>query len=289
MPSTHFLTSMRSASLFCAALLLAAGAASAQTASAPAAPGYSSSLQFMPTSFDAPTPGESLPAAPTPAVGGGQYDNRGGGNGNGYSGHGLVSRLTWEAGGGFNGPTSSSSPYITWGGNFTLGGGVRINPYFKLLLEYQFIDDKLPGALIAETGANGGNAHIWSFTLDPVVDLMPKRSNGVYITGGGGFYRKVTNFTDPVEVEYCSYYYCGIGTQNEVVGHFSSNQGGWNIGGGFRHRMGGFYGDGKTEIFAEARFLRVNTPAETTQPNGLGTTTVAANTNLIPVTFGVRF
>ncbi len=278
---------MRSASLVCAAALLAAGAASAQTASATAASSYSSSLQFMPASFDAAEPAAALPGAPTPASGGGQYDNRGGGSD--FGGHGLVSRLTWEAGGGFNGPTSDSSPYITWGGNFTVGGGLRINPYLKALIEYQFIDDKLPGALIAETGANGGNAHIWSFTIDPVLDLMPKKSNGVYITGGGGFYRKVTNFTDPEEVEYCSYYYCGIGEENEVVGHFSSNQGGWNIGGGFRHRMGGFYGDSKTELFAEARFLLVNTPAVTTEPNGLGTTTVGADTKLVPVTLGLRF
>lgn len=282
MPSTRFLTSMRSASLFCAALLLAAGAASAQTASAPAAYSSSSSLDYMPASFDAPEP-----AAPSPAKGGGQYDNRGGGSN--FGGHSIFSRLTWEAGGGFNGPTSDSSPYITWGGNFTLGGGVRINPYLKVLAEYQFIDDKLPGALIAETGASGGNAHIWSFTLDPVIDLMPKQSNGVYITGGGGFYRKVTNFTDPEEVEYCDYYYCGIGVENEVVGHFSSNQGGWSVGGGYRHRFGGLFGDGKTELFAEARFLWINTPAVTTEPNGLGTTTVAADTKLVPVTLGIRF
>jgi hypothetical protein len=33
----------------------------------------------------------------------------------------------------------------------------------------------------------------------------------------------------------------------------------------------------------------VNSPAVTTQPNGLGTTTVAAGTKIIPVDVGVRF
>ncbi len=154
------------------------------------------------------------------------------------------------------------------------------------------MDNKLPGALIAETGATGGNAHIWSFTIDPVLDLFPKSTNDVYLTGGGGFYRKVTNFTDPVESEYCDFYYgCGVYTSNEVVGHFSSNQGGFNIGGGFQHRMGGIYGDGKTKLFVEARYVDVLTPAVIgVSPNGLGTiTSVAADTKAIPVSVGVRF
>ena len=201
----------------------------------------------------------------------------------------IWSRLTYEVGGGFNAPTSDSSPYITWGGNFTLGGGYRFDPRFRMLIEYQFMHDKLPGHLIAQTGANGGYAHIWSFTVDPVVDLFPKSAHGVYVTGGGGFYRKVTSFTDPVPTLYCTYYFCGIGTANVVVGHFSSNQGGWSVGGGYSYRMGGMYGEGKMKLFAEARYLQVLSPAVTTQPNGLGTTSVAEDTNVIPVTLGVRW
>jgi hypothetical protein len=203
--------------------------------------------------------------------------------------HSVWSHLTYGFGGGFNAPTSESSPYITWGGNLTLAGGYRFDRMLSMLVEYQFMHDKLPGHVIAQTGATGGYATIWSFTLDPVVDLFPRSSHGLYATGGGGFYRKVTNFTDPVPVLYCSYYYCGIGTANVVVGHFSSNQGGWSIGGGYVYRMGGMYGEGKMKLFAEARYLDVLTPAVTTEPNGLGSVTVAANTKLIPVTLGVRW
>jgi hypothetical protein len=204
-------------------------------------------------------------------------------------GRGLFSSLAFEAGGGFNAPIGNSSNYITWGGNFTAGAGLHFSRGVSLLAEYQFIDDKLPGNLIAETGANGGNAHIWSLTLDPVIDLFPKSTNSVYITGGGGFYRKVTNFTDPEETEYCEYFYCGIATENVVVGHFSSNQGGWNAGGGFTHRVGGLSGDGRMKLFAEVRFLDVDTPAVISSPNGLGTTTVAAGTKVIPITLGARW
>ena len=233
-------------------------------------------------------PAAALPSAPAAAPSragqNGGYDQNGG-----YQSHGLRSHLTFEAGGGGNGPTSDSSSYITWGGNFTVGAGYHFSQRLSTLLEYQFLDDKLPGAIIAEAGSTGGDAHIWSFTLDPVFDLFPKSSNDVYVTGGGGFYRKVTSFTVLSPTEYCTYFYCGIGYVPQVAGHFSSNQGGWNIGGGYQHRMGGMYGESKMKLFAEVRYLDVLTPAVTTSPNGLGTTTVGADTKLIPITFGVRW
>jgi hypothetical protein len=201
----------------------------------------------------------------------------------------MFSNLAFEAGGGFNAPTNGSSNYVTWGGNFTVGGGLNFSKHLALLAEYQFIDDKLPGYIIAETGANGGYDHIWSFTLDPVVDLFPKAKNDIYVTGGGGFYRKVTSFTDPELTEYC-YYFCSVGEENAVVGHFSSNQGGWNIGAGFQHRLGSsIYSDSRMKLFAEVRYLDVDSPAVTSNPNGLSTTTVGAGTKLVPVTLGVRW
>ena len=77
---------------------------------------------------------------------------------------------------------------------------------------------------------------------------------------------------------------------NSVIGHFSSNQGGVNVGMGYQHRFGGMYGDGHMKFFAEARYLHIFTPAVNgITPSGLGVTTIAANTMLIPVTFGFRF
>jgi opacity protein-like surface antigen len=280
---------MRNVTLLSAALALSLGSASAQSNNAhdstsdsssaiASANTESSSSSLQLVSEDGmPSLAAVSGASGAHGSGGGQYD-RSAGRRNMYS------HLTFEAGGGFSAPTEDSSPYITWGGNVTVGAGYRFNPMFSLMTEYQFIDDKLPGQIIAEAGATGGNDHIWSLTLDPVVDLTPKGRLDVYVTGGGGFYRKVTSFTDPQAVQYCTYYYCGITTQNVVVGHFSSNQGGWNVGAGIAHRFGG-----NMKLFAEARYLDVDSPAVTTQPNGLGTTTVGAGTKIIPVTFGVRW
>jgi len=287
----RWMSLMRPVSFVAAAAFFAALSAGAQStpSSNPTgqfALGESSSTAYQSTNEDGLTGATALRTA-ADALG---SNGGGGGGGQDYGKHSdLGGKLAFEASAGANGPLGNSSNYITWGGNFTAGGGLHFSRAFSLLAEYQFTDDKLPGNIIAETGANGGNAHIWSLTLDPVIDLFPKSTNSLYVTGGGGFYRKLTNFTDPEESEYCEYYYCGVTTENVVVGHFSSNQGGWNVGGGFTHKVGGLYGDGRMKLFAEVRYLDVLTPAVSSSPNGLGTTTIGAGTRLLPISLGVRW
>jgi hypothetical protein len=256
-------------------------AARAQAAGNSFGTGKSAASDTLPTSdnfsssteaIDAPGAGGSG-ATVAPAAAAGQSDNS-----YGYHHNGYLSRLTFEGGGGFNAPIGNDQPFITWGGNITVGGGLRLQKHISVLAEYQFLDNKLPGGLIAEAGAQGGHAHIWSLTLDPVIDFFPSRKNDIYITGGGGFYRKVTSFTDPEEIEIC-YYFCEVGVQNVVVSHFSSKQGGANFGIGFTHKLGG---DEHLKAFAEARYLWIDTPA-------IGETDGLGKTELIPVTFGVRW
>jgi hypothetical protein len=187
-----------------------------------------------------------------------------------------LSHLAIEAGAGFSAPIGNDTPYITWGGNFTGGAGLHFSQRFTVLGEFQFMDNKLPGAFVAAGGGQTGNTHILSLTVDPVVDLFPKHINSLYVTGGGGYYHKSTNFN--VLGGYDFYGYPVYVTANS----FSSNQGGLNIGLGFTHRLGGAYGDGKMKLFGEARYVYIHTPA-ITETNGLGTT------ELIPVTFGVRW
>ncbi|MGD0939075.1 MAG: hypothetical protein ABR905_05125 [Terracidiphilus sp.] len=192
--------------------------------------------------------------------------------------HGFAADL----GAGFNAPigndtsTGGGGPFITYGGNFTVGGGLRFSKRISLLGEFQFLDNKLPGALIGEVGAQTGNAHIISITAAPVIDLFPKATNSVYLTGGGGYYHKSTNFN---VVQCCDIYGYGVPV---TVDSFSSNQLGGNLGLGISRRLGGVNGDGTMKLFAEGRYLYINTP-RITETNGLG------RTELIPVTLGVRW
>jgi hypothetical protein len=204
-----------------------------------------------------------------------------GGSGAGQWGsekHGAfsMSHFAAVAGAGFNAPIGNDTPYITWGGNFTGGAGLHFSQRFSVLGEFQFIDDKLPGAFIAAGGGEGGNAHIFALTVEPVIDLFPKSVNSAYVTGGGGYYHKSTNFT---VAECCDFYGYPV---DVIANSFTSNQGGFNLGLGFSHRLGGVYGDGKIKLFGEARYTYIHTPP-ITEANGLGTT------ELIPVTLGLRW
>lgn len=283
-------------SLLCCSMLVAAGFAVAQSAPASTSQSSSSSWAANGSSSSndvtlpqlaensAPEGLAALPAAPKPA----SAASAGAGQGNGGWRHSIVSRYALEFGGGFNAPISKG---ITYGGNLTIGGGVNFSKRFATLVEYQFIDDKLPGSLIAATqGADGGHAHIWSLTLDPVISLFPESTNDVYVTGGGGFYRKVTTFTVLSPTEFCSYFYCGVGYAPATVGHFSSNQGGFNIGGGYQRHLGGLYGDSKMKLFAEVRYVDVFSPEIVGQSaNGLAPVSIPADTKVLPVTLGLRW
>lgn len=220
----------------------------------------------------------ALPAAPEPAAAAGQVYH-------GYNRHytGWKSHLTFEGGGGADAPIGADSKVITWGPQLTLGAGWKFTKHLSALVEYQFIDDKLPAYLTRQAGSVGGNAHIWSFTVDPVYDLFPKRASDIYITGGGGFYRKLTSFTDPQPVQYC-YYFCYGGYTNVTVSHFSSNQGGFNAGFGLTHRLGSpdMGGVSRLRVYIEARYLWINTPAKGSA-EGLG------RTELVPLTIGLRW
>ncbi len=262
-----------------AAVLVACGTARAQlaptdssrdsgTASTEFSDAQSSSNDYL-AKFDMSPADPGMPGAPAAGKGGGgPYDNR--------NRRLAYSRWTFEFGAGFNAPVGNDIPYITWGGNFTMGGGYRFSPRFSVLGEYQFIFDKLPGALVAAGGGEGGNAHIQSVTAAPVIDLFPNHATSVYLTGGGGWYHKSTNFTVQVCCDFYGY------PVNVTTNSFSSDQWGGSLGFGISHRLGGVYGDGTMKLFAEARYLYINTPP-IGEPNGLG------STGLIPVTLGVRF
>lgn len=199
------------------------------------------------------------------------------------------SHLAFEAGVGPTAPVGNDVSggsafgyrgYDTWGYNVTFGGGWNFTKHLGALLEYQFDRNKIPGATLAVIGAPGGNINTWSLTIDPIYYLPVTHTTGAYVTGGGGFYRKVTNFTAPQQVEVC-YYFCQYGYANETIGHFSSNQGGLNIGvGGYWKAFGQ---DSNTKLYAEVRYVWVDSPAGSATTDGEGTE------GLIPVTFGIRF
>ena len=204
------------------------------------------------------------------------------------------SHLAFEAGAGFTaplgntthgGPSYPNSIGETYGYNIRAGAGWNFTKRLGALLEYNFNRDKIPGSTLTELSIAsnlgtpiGGNVNTWSLTVDPIFYQPFTKSYGGYITGGGGFYRKVTNFTAPSLA--CDFFFCQFVPQ--TVAHSSSNQGGLNFGVGFYWKA--FGEDSNTKLFTEARYVWVDSPvASNSDPFGSGTS------SLLPVTFGIRF
>jgi hypothetical protein len=243
---------------------------------------YSSSLEWKSYLKMDDSLGAGLPGSPSPSP---QY-----GQSNGYPSYqSRWSRIAIEAGAGFTAPVGNTAHgWETYGYNIKAGAGWNFNKHLGVLLEYQWNRDKIPGSTLTQLAIAsgsptplGGNVNTWSFTLDPIYYVPVTHRTGVYVTGGGGFYRKVTNFTAP-ELTFICYYYCYPGYVPATVAHSSSNQGGLNAGAGFYWKPMGE--DSNMKFFAEARYTWVDSPtASPSDPFGSGTS------SLIPVTFGVRF
>jgi hypothetical protein len=274
-----------------AALAAAPFAASAQSDTASTDQGHlysstSSSADWKAFLAD-DQPGTGLPGAPSPAP---QY---GQGRNTRYPDYNSRwSHLAFEAGAGPTAPVgndvsggsaSGLAGYTTWGYNITAGAGWNFTKHIGALIEYQFNRNKIPGATLAVLGAPGGNVNTWSLTIEPIFYVPVTHKLGGYITGGGGFYRKVTNYTEPSSGCYFDPIYGYIcDTQNVTIYHFSSNQGGMNLGAGLYWKA--FGEDSNAKLYAEARYVFVDSPSSSAaQPFAEGTE------ELIPITFGVRF
>src|ERR1700760_528779 len=69
----------------------------------------------------------------------------------------------------------------------------------------------------------GGNTHIWSFSLDPIINYYTSDTSGAYVIGGAGFYHKTANFTTPSLAQFCDFYGCFTYQANQTVDRYTSN------------------------------------------------------------------
>ena len=212
---------------------------------------------------------------------------------NGYVSHDWWSmdRLTFEGGGGFTIPTGSARQYENKGWNIKAGGGYKLNDRFSAMLDYDYVSMGVPSAILNQVNPQGGAAtHLWSLTINPIFNYISIGRWDGYVVGGGGFYRKVVNFTQPFN-DQCAYYDpfygCVPGTVNQTVAHFSNNAGGVDFGAGFTHR---FSDSGRARLFFEGRYVWVdNQPSANNNASTGGYAPANYRTEYIPITVGIRF
>ena len=208
-------------------------------------------------------------------------------------------------GGGFDIPTGPTSKDLTVNWKLQAAGGYNFNKKFGVQVEYNYdkFNDSLSninrqfvrynalglvnqdGTPVDFTGLDG-STHVWSLTLNPRYVFYQGDAMGAYVIGGGGFYRKVANWTLPQQGVYCDFYgFCYSFTQNQVFDHYSNNAGGFNGGIGFTYRLSRFASE---NLYAEARYVWINNQPSNNSVSGLYPEN-NKRTGYLPVTVGIRW
>jgi hypothetical protein len=121
-------------------------------------------------------------------------------------------------------------------------------------------------------GAHGGDVYIFSATLDPIVHLNPHGRFDVYVTGGGGEYRRSQTFGPALLTGgFSPNPFLFTNSAGSSVFHYNVNKPGYDVGIGVSV---GTRWHGK--IFAEAKYNHIFL-------NGF------QHTDYLPVTFGYRW
>ena len=196
----------------------------------------------------------------------------------GTAGAQNTSKFAFNVGGGFTEPVVHADGRANTGFNITAGAGINFAPQFGISAEFGYNRLNLSNSVLSAVGVPGGNAHIYSVTLEPTVHLNAHGRFGAYLIGGGGFYRRTIDFTAPT-VDTVTLFdpffgvvYPAAIPATQVLASFTQNKGGLNIGGGLEFRV---KGDSNAKIYAEARYHYIfTTPVRTT---------------ILPVTFGFRW
>jgi opacity protein-like surface antigen len=189
-----------------------------------------------------------------------------------------IDKLTFHVGAGFTEPVRYADGRLDPGFNFLGGAGINLTPRVGVLAEFGFNHLGLSRAALRDAGVPDGSARIYSLTVNPTVRLNPSGRFDAYLVGGGGYYRRTVELTSPTITTVTAFdpfygvFFPVAVFANFVLGSFSQNKTGLNIGGGLSVRV---KGDSNTKLFAETRYHYVyTTPVRTT---------------ILPVTFGVRW
>lgn len=189
-----------------------------------------------------------------------------------------TSRFNFNIGGGFSEPVYHTDGRVDPGWNLNAGAGVNLVPHLGLVAEFGYNHFGLSDNTLMAAGVPGGNMHVYSVTLNPIIRFNPHGRFDAYLIGGPGYYHRTVDFTAPSISEvtvfdpfYGFFYNTPVAT-TALLNSFSQDKIGWNVGGGVSVRV---KGDSNAKFYAEARYHYIYT--------------TPVRTNMLPVTFGFRW
>jgi hypothetical protein len=186
-----------------------------------------------------------------------------------------TSHFAFNIGAGFTTPVGNTGRNLDVGWNAGGGFGWNFNSHVGALIDLNFNQMGINSGTLNNIGVPGGNMHIFSATLDPIVHLTPKSRADVYVTFGGGLYHETTDLTAPSVAAvtgfnpFFGFYTVGVPT-NEILSSYTINKPGIDAGMGIA-----FGSKWHGKFFAEAKYNRIFTGNY--------------HTDYVPVTFGLRW
>jgi len=183
-------------------------------------------------------------------------------------------KFSVNVGGGFTTPEGNTGRNLDYGWNVRGGVGYHFSDYVGANLNVGFNSMGINSTTLSNLGVPGGDVHILSATIDPIVHLNPHGKVDFYLTGGGGLFRWYQEFTQPAVAvvpgfnPFFGFFPTAIPT-TQVLSSYSVNKPGVDIGAGveFGSRWHG-------KFFAEARYEHIYMSG--------------SHVDFIPVTFGFR-
>jgi hypothetical protein len=183
-------------------------------------------------------------------------------------------KFTFNIGAGFTRPAGNTGNHLDTGWNVQGGAGYNFSPYVGTNVDLAFNDLGIASADLSRIGVPGGNVHVFSATLDPIVHLNPHGHVDFYLTGGGGLFHWYQEFTRPAVAIVPGFdpffgFYSAAVPATQVLSSYSVNRPGIDVGAGVA------VGTWKGKVFAEAKYDHIYMRG--------------SHADYIPVTFGFRW
>jgi hypothetical protein len=186
----------------------------------------------------------------------------------------------FNIGGGANVDSGPTKRFVRGGGG-TFGGGVARNysKYFGFRLDVQFDNLPLRNTAFQLAQATSGNNHVYTATLDPIINIPATKLWSGYVVFGPSYLHRSGKLDSSTAVpgEACNAFYawwgrCFAGSLPLNVNFLRENQDqfGYNIGAGIARKV---YNN--VEVYADFRIIHGN-------HNGI-------TTDVRPITMGVRW
>ena len=187
---------------------------------------------------------------------------------------------SFTGGGGASLSRGTTANFVRSGGGVAAASVARnANRYLGLRLDFQFDNLPLRSSALQLAGSTGGNAHVYTGMLGPIVNIPVSKAWGGYVIGGVAFLHRTgaLDSSSAIPGSACNPFFiwwghCFNGSL-PLFGQFlhaSQNEWGENFGGGITHRI-----RPNMEVYAEYRFLHGSHDGITT--------------DLRPITVGIRF